>query len=128
MNMPQELSTHILSFIRPINVNDKHRYNTVMYELMDIAHEAYSTMARVHLIHAPLDTILDICFYEGLYLNILPRIHKVCEMNYIGQYSCKLKSQQNQNTHLVGEHLEHLERMIKINLNLDCTSDIGMTW
>jgi hypothetical protein len=82
-------------------------------------------IARVHLIHAPLDTI---CFYEELHLNILPRTHRVCEMNYIGQYSCKLKSQQNQNTHLVGEHLDRLERMIKINLNLSDTSDIGTNW
>jgi hypothetical protein len=126
--MPNELSTYINDFIRPINVNAKHRYNAVMYELMDIAHEAYSTMARVHLIHAPLDTILDICFYEDIHLNILPRTHRVCEMNYIGHHSCKLKSQQNQNTHLVGEHLDKLERMIKINLNLTETSDIVISF
>jgi hypothetical protein len=99
-----------------------------MYELMDVSHEAYSTMARVHLIHTPLDTILDICFYEGLHLNILPRTHRVCEMNYIGQYSCKLKSQQNQNTHLVGEHLDYLDRMIKTNLNFTHTSAMGTSW
>jgi len=126
--MPIELSTYINDFIRPINVDAKHKYNAVMYELMDVAHESYSTIAGVHLINVPLDTILDICFYEELYMDILPRTKPAIETKYIGQYSCMLKSQQNQNTHLVGEHLSYLERMIKYNLNLKGSSDVGITW
>ena len=94
--MPRELSTYINDFIRPINVDAKHKYNAVIYELINIADRAYSIMVRVYIVDVPPNTILDMDYYEELHI---PKNHTDKDKKYMSIFMLRIW----------WEHLSYLE-------------------